>query len=285
MSNNTYYEEITNAVIEQLKKGIIPWEQPWVGCGGAYSHATGKPYSFINQLILQEPGEYYTFNQVKEAGGKIKKGAKSKRIFFWKFLAKDLEDGNGNKIKDKDGNVVQKGIPIPKYYRVFHESDVEGVEPREKVMPEGAYHIKTAEEIAEEYINREGIKYIEDEEGRAYYSPSKDMVHLPLRESFKGTAVYYSTKFHELVHSTGADARLQRGIESNAGFGSDSYSREELVAEIGAGALMNRLNIADKKAERNTTAYLQNWINALKNDEKALIVAAGKAEKAVNYIS
>ena len=71
------YQEVTNRIMEQLENGIIPWEKPWISAGNAVSHATGKPYSLLNQMLLGRPGEYVTFNQCQQEGGKVRKGEKS----------------------------------------------------------------------------------------------------------------------------------------------------------------------------------------------------------------
>ena len=84
------YEIITARIIEQLEAGTIPWRKPWTGTSeGAYNRISKKPYSFINQMLLEHTGEYATFNQWKEAGAKIKKGAKSEIVVFWKVQKKE----------------------------------------------------------------------------------------------------------------------------------------------------------------------------------------------------
>ena len=123
------YAVITDRIIVQLEKGTIPWKKPWIGVGnsGAVSYSTGKPYSLLNQMLLEEPGEYITFKQVQQAGGKVKKGAKSKMVVFWKSLEKPQKDKAGNDVLDGDGKPLMKSIPYLQYFNVFHISDCEGV--------------------------------------------------------------------------------------------------------------------------------------------------------------
>ena len=106
-----------------------------------------------------------------------------------------------------------------------------------------------------------------------------------MKEQYKVINEYYSTTFHEITHSTGHQNRLNR-LQSGqvAAFGSEEYSKEELVAEIGSAALMNLLGIETIKTFRNTAAYIQSWLNVLKNDNKFIVSASSKAEKAVNFI-
>ena len=102
-------------------------------------------------------------------------------------------------------------------------------------------------------------------------------------KQFAETAEYYSTAFHELTHSTGHHSRLNR-LEKFTFFGTEAYSKEELVAEIGAAALVNAAGLETASSFRNSTAYIQNWLSVLKNDKRFIVSAAGKAEKAVNLI-
>ena len=104
-----------------------------------------------------------------------------------------------------------------------------------------------------------------------------------MREQFQSTFEYYGTLFHELIHSTGHKSRLDR-IKSTAHFGDSEYSKEELVAEIGSAALLNRLGIETTRSLRNSAAYIQSWLKALKNDKRMIVHASGQAAKAVNFI-
>lgn len=277
MANINVYQLVTDRIIDELEKGLIPWEKPWTGVrGGAYNRITKKPYSLLNQMLLKHPGEYATFKQWTELGGKIKKGSKSEIIVFWKILEKE-------KINDK-GEKEKVSIPILKYYNVFHISQVEGVEPLEKPFEE-VTPIAKADQIIIDYVAREKITFEECKSDKAYYSPTSDRVVVPLKEQYKHINEYYSTTFHELTHSTGHKTRLNR-LETGmiASFGSETYSKEELVAEIGAATLLNMLGIGTAKTFRNSTAYIQSWLQVLKNDNKFIVSAAGRAEKAVNYI-
>ena len=117
----------------------------------------------------------------------------------------------------------------------------------------------------------------------AFYRPSDDSITLPQRNQFLSTSEYYSTAFHELTHSTGHKSRLNR-LEKTAFFGSEGYSKEELVAEIGAAALVNHAGLETPDSFRNNAAYIQNWLHVLKNDKRLIVSATGKTEKAVNLI-
>lgn len=267
------YAEITSRIISQMENGMIPWRKPWTSGGYAVSYATGKRYSLLNQMLLNKPGEYLTFNECRKAGGYVRKGEKAHMIVFWKFLEQEDEE---------TGEIKQ--IPFLRYYNVFHISQCEGLKPKyAEPLPQTASADEAAESLICAYLQSSGVKLNCEEGDRAFYQPSTDTVVLPLLAQFKETAEYYSTTFHELVHSTGHKSRLNR-LEKTAFFGSAAYSKEELIAEIGASALINHIGLETTKSFRNNAAYIQSWLKVLRNDPKFIVSAAGKAEKAVSLI-
>ena len=269
---------VTERIIEQLENGVIPWQKPWTGIkSGAYNRVSRKPYSILNQMLLQHSGEYATFKQWNEAGGHIRKFAKSEIVTFWKIQLIEEEEEDGTKVK--------KQIPMLRYYHVFHISQVDGVEPKEKIELQELEPIAEAERVKREYMDREHLKIYEKITDKAFYTPTFDYIEIPCKEQYKNVEEFYSTLFHEMIHSTGYNKRLNR-LESgaSAGFGSETYSKEELTAEIGSAMILNRLGIETEKTFNNSTAYIQNWLQVLKNDNKFIISASSKSEKAVKYI-
>lgn len=279
------YSAVTDRIIAQLEQGVVPWQKPWIGMGSdaAVSWAKGTPYSILNQILLGEPGEYITFKQCTQAGGKVKKGAKSRIVVFWKMLEKPVFDQDGQPAIGKNGQPKTQLIPFLNYYNVFHINECEDVESKRKMeMPSVAHPIESAQQVIGNYVTRYGVGFSHVQGDRAFYRPSSDCVTLPMVEQFKSVAEYYSTAFHELTHSTGHVSRLNR-LEK-AMFGSESYSKEELVAEIGAASLMNEMGFETNESFQNSVAYIQSWLKALRNDKKMIVSAAGKAEKAVRMI-
>lgn len=282
------YKIVTDRIIEQMQQGRIPWIKPWSGvASGAFSGATGKPYSLLNQMLLGQDGEYLTIKQVNDRGGKVKKGSKSKIVVYWKVLEKPITNADGQTVMDDKGFPKFKGIPFLRYYSVFHIDDCEGVKTKDwKVADTHAMPDGDTQGVFDGYIQRSGVsvKYVKGDS--ASYSPLHDRIKMPLMEQFPNTEEYYSTLFHEAVHSTGHKSRLARfedGVGSGM-FGSESYSREELVAEIGACALLNQMGMETQSSFRNSAAYIQSWMRALQNDTKLIVAAAGRAEKAVKLI-
>lgn len=275
------YQMITDRIIEQLENGVIPWRKPWTGAGPAYNRVSGKCYSLANQILLPERGEWATFKQWQEAGGHVKKGEKASFCIFWKLYEK--------KKKDASDDEKPEYLPVLRYYNVFHISQVEGVEAKKaegephRIKGIELLHDSGADAIITNYIQRTGIKMTEKLGSRAFYSPTTDAVTVPEKAQFENQHEWYSTCFHELVHSTGHPDRLNR-LEKGAKFGSASYSKEELTAEIGAAALMNLCELEQPQTFENTAAYIDSWLTVLRQDKKAIISAASRAEKAMNFI-
>ena len=276
--SQSIYEMVTNRIIEELEKGVIPWQKPWGGMeGGAVSGTTGKPYSLLNQMILGKPGAYYTFNQIQKLGGRVRKGEKAQMVVFWKQIPVKEQD-------KQTGEQKETIVPMLRYFNVFHTDQIVGLKVAH--IPTEQKRTVTdaqAEDIITEYIKRSGVELEHRISDEAYYSPALDRVVLPMMEQFNSTAEYYSTVFHELSHSTGHRSRLDR-LRATAHFGNESYSKEELVAEIGAAALMNHVVLETPSTFRNSTAYIQSWLTALRNDKRMIVSAASRAEKAVDYI-
>lgn len=192
---------------------------------------------------------------------------------FWKWIEEQDEETGKT-----------KQIPFLRYFNVFHISQTEGITAKyTQPLPCVANPNETADTIIRDYCQREGVKIEHWQGDRAFYRPSTDSIILPLMEQFRSTSEYYSTAYHELVHSSGHKSRLDR-LEKTAFFGSDAYSKEELIAEIGAAALLNRTGLETASSFRNNAAYIQNWLQVLRNDKRFIVSAAVKAEKAVNLI-
>ena len=267
------YQTITDRMIAEMEAGVIPWRKPWMASGRAVSHVTGKAYSLLNQMLLGRPGEYLTYSQCLQEGGHVRKGEKARMVVFWKWL--DSKD-------EQTGEIQQ--VPFLRYYSVFHLDQCEGITAKHSAMVEHpAEADDAAEAIIAEYVSREGVGLKYQEGDAAYYQPSLDRIVLPKLSQFTETAEFYSTAFHEMVHSTGHMKRLAR-LDTTAHFGSEVYSKEELVAEIGSAALVHHVGLETEGSFRNSAAYIQNWLLVLKNDKRFIVSAAGKAEKAVNFI-
>ncbi len=284
------YQAVTDRIIAELEQGIIPWEKPWLQVhSGAVKHRNGEPYSLLNQFLLGETGEYMSFLECKKAGGHIRKGAKSRLVVFWKWLQCQKKGADGKPLCWDDGSAIIEMIPYLKYSNVFHIRDCEGVEPkweRDDVKLNDIPADEKAEAILADYLGRSGVSFRNERQDKAFYRPSDDEIVVPLRDQFNTAADYYSTVFHESTHSTGHPTRLNRlDMKGSAlRFGSQDYSKEELVAEIGASAILHEIGMETTATFRNSAAYIQSWLGRLRDDKKLIVSAAGKADKAVRMI-
>jgi antirestriction protein ArdC len=288
VSRPSIYQTVTDRIISSLKAGVIPWEKPWKSpryAGGSFprNFYTGKPYRGINILLLWS-SEYnspfwLTFKQAQALKGTVRKGEHGMPIVFYKQLleyAKNEDEGTGED---------ERAPFVLCRYTVFNVEQCDGLMLPEIEQPTSAPEIdadETCEAILDGWENRPALYLTSETEQRAYYRPGTDSVHIPARSRFVDAPHYYSTLFHELVHSTGHESRLNRTF--GARFGDELYSKEELVAEMGAAFLCAIAEIANEHTDRNTTAYIQNWITRLQADNRLIVHAAANAQRAVDCI-
>ncbi|WP_263418416.1 ArdC family protein [Terriglobus albidus] len=282
------YQTVTDRIISSLKAGVIPWEKPWKTprfAGGPFprNFYTGKPYRGINVLLLWSSDYsspfWLTFKQAHDLKGHVRKGESGTPIVFYKQLpehAKPEDEGT-----DEDGRVPF----ILCHYTVFNVEQCDGLSLPEIEQPTTAPEIdedELCEGIVTAWEKRPALHLTNPTEYRAYYRPGTDSVHMPARSRFVDAPHYYSTLFHELIHSTGHETRLNRTFGDR--FGDELYSKEELVAEMGAAFLCAIAGIANEHTDRNTTAYIQNWISKLEEDNRLVIHAAANAQRAADCI-
>ena len=281
--NKKICEMVAERVLEELKNGVIPWNQPWFGSDRFVSHVNGKYYSLLNCMLLGKPGEYATFNQISKEGGKVKKGAKSKIVVFWSPVKKEETDDAGEK--------TEKLYFVLKYYRVFNLNDCEDIKKKYLNDDDTKFiheEVKDAEDVIRGYSEANPtLKIMRNERSNsAFYRPSEDLIQVPMMEQFEKVEEFYSTLFHEMTHSTGHWSRLGRFKEEGkvAAFGGEDYGKEELIAELGAAALCGKCGIETRDSFRNSAAYLKGWTDAIKGNPELIVAAAGKADKAVEFI-
>ena len=291
INSRDLYQEVTNKMIALIEQGVLPWRCPWSKYGLARNYASGHIYTGINAVLMnltKHPIPYFmTFKQAKAKGGKIRKGAKSEMVYFFKPLFKDKDE---NYISSEQAQTLKgmnqevQVIPMLKYYNVFNIADVEGIEID---IPE--IELKEHERIAkcDKVLNgmKNGPDFVFEDANRAYYNPLSDKLNLPAMGQFETAEDYYLVCFHELTHSTGHSSRLNReSFKQLSPFGSSEYSKEELIAELGASFLAAYTGIDLEPQTQNSASYLQGWLSALKGDKKLIFKAASQAQKAVDFI-
>jgi antirestriction protein ArdC len=253
--------------LQQEEKGYS--SNQWFGFGGAkeaaYTFAKSQGRNIVQRERKKSAGFYYwdLDNDCMFAGG-VRKGETATPIVFYKKITVD------DKASLEPGATVT--IPMLKYLSVFNRDQLEGLPP---VEVQRTFDIS---DRAQDIIDGFELPIMHGGD-RAYYSPSKDELHLPNREQFKSDALYYSTAFHELGHSTGHSSRLDR--LKRASFGSPEYAFEELVAELTSAYMCAHSGI---EGNIQHVDYLASWLKVLKNDTGMIIKAASAAQKAADYI-
>ncbi len=271
------YEVITDRILAALDEGTIPWRKPWK-CGGAPKNlVTGKPYRGLNIMLTAMQGYaspyWLTFKQATERGGQIKKGEKGTPVIFWNWQRRQ--------VPDQDGEIEEKEVPFMRYYTVFNIAQIDGLTLPEEMEDKSFTPIMSCEEVINKMPSPPVIVHGFTQ---ASYSPSKDQVRMPPRASFQSRESYYATLYHEIVHCTGNKARLGRkGIVEKHAAGSPEYSKEELIAEIGASFLCGYTGIENETID-NQVAYIEDWRKQLAADKKMVIFAAAQAQRAVDFI-
>jgi len=276
MSKIDVYQIVTDRIIGMLESGVVPWHKPWATSDAPPTNLVSKkPYRGLNVWLLGCAGYaspyWVSYKQATELGGQVRKGEKSSLVVFWTQF--ETED---KVTKEK------KKIPMLRYYNVFNVQQCDGIDyPK----PEEAKRIdfNPIEEAEKLVVNMQKKPVITHNEQQAYYSRAEDKVNMPIKESFDKVENYYSVLFHELTHATGHESRLGRLQNSTSGFGSTSYAKEELVAEMGASYLCATAGIVDRTID-NSSAYIASWLKKLKDDKKLVVSAAGQAQKAVDFI-
>ena len=278
MAANQVYQIVTQTIIEQLEKGVIPWKKSWSGVGPKRM-TTRKTYRGINRLLLGAVAGVYgsdlflTWNDIQTLKGRVRKGERGHLVVFYKpYQVKSTKlNSKGEEVE------VIKNVPIFRYSKVWNINQVDGIEA--EVVDNDNVILPEAETVAGDYLARESIKVLL---GNPAYWPTKDQITMPLMSKFDSSSEYYSTLFHEIAHSTGAEKRLNRNNGVMNSFGDTNYSIEELVAEIAACFLSSNSGI-DYKID-NSVAYIQSWLRALKDDKTMVVSAASKAQKATDFV-
>jgi antirestriction protein ArdC len=267
------YQQVTDKIIEQLENGALPWLKPWVADSSADKNfITQKPYSGINTLILGMAGysnpAWASYKQWQEKGFNVKKGEKATQIVFFKPMSKTKTN--------EAGESETANFAILKTYSVFNAEQTDA-----ELLPIETDSAKPLSPIPaiEQKINETGA-IIRHGGDSAFYMPSKDYIQMPNASAFNSKEHYYATAFHELAHWSGAKHRLDRQLDKGR-FGNPAYAFEELVAEISAAFLC-----ADFKIEGDLrhAGYIQSWLKACRDDNKAIFKAAALAQKAADFI-
>ena len=294
----SYIEKVSDEIIEALENGTAPWIKPWSGSAirdnAPFNPITGKQYEGINFINLSIRGmamdgdpRWMTFKQAQSLDAQVKKGEKGTAIQYWKFTKQvDKVDEDGKKILDKNNKPIKETIrlshPQVFYATVFNASQIEGLRPlKEDLGIKEVISEFQPIEAAENILTNSNANIIHVAGNRAFYSPSKDRIQLPLKEQFSSEMDYYSTALHELGHWTGHESRLNRDMMHP--FGSTGYAKEELRAEIGSYMLSSKIAIDFDPSQHH--AYIEDWVSILEDNPSEIFKACSDASKIVSFVT
>lgn len=274
------YKEVTDKIIEALETGVAPWVKPWragvAGSGLPYNAATRKPYRGVNVPLLFMCGAQYssngwmTYRQAQALGAHVRKGEKGALVVFFKpFRVVDR-----NATPDASGNLPEKTIPLLRSYVVFNVDQIDGL-PARITKPDTSTERPT-HAVADAMLALATVKHGGDS---AFYAPGPDYIQLPQPAAFTSMGDYYAAALHELTYWTGHKDRCARDFTGR--FGSEGYAREELVAEMGAAFLCATAGIDGRLQHAE---YIANWLKVLRNDKRAVVIAASLAQRAADYV-
>lgn len=282
MQTSDYRKQVTERLIGMLESGTAPWQKPWdagIAAMNRPHNFNGRPYHGVNALMLwctaidkgYEDPRWLTFNQIKNLGGHVNKGEKAQVVEYWQWT-KDVEN-------PETGEKETVELDHPRVYRaaVFNADQCSGLPPLERPVQQWTSH-----ERADRIVAANGVQITHNSDQGAFYSPGGDYICLPPKESFATEDAYYSTLLHEVGHSTGHPTRLNRDFGGS--FGTESYAKEELRAELASTFLCGELGIATTGSDEQHAAYVKSWVRALKDDYNEIFRAAADAEKICNYL-
>jgi antirestriction protein ArdC len=276
------HRAVTEKIVAAIEKGagacIMPWHRSSVG--RPRNARTGNAYRGVNVLALWIDALekaypslcFASYRQWQELGAQVRKGEKGSQILFYKEIESE-DDGE----EDKRTRFVIRGSTV------FNAAQVDGWTPPEPPAVNKVMRLKRVEQLVEKTkaVVREGHYQI------ACYDPAIDIIDMPVRSSFTGTATssptesFYAVLCHELTHWSGHKDRLARDMKHR--FGDTGYAMEELVAELGAAFLCADLRLASEPRPDHA-AYIADWLRVLKQDPRALTTAAAKASAAAEYV-
>lgn len=267
------YEEVTASILKDLEAGVASWVKPWKSKSGGilpYNHATGRKYSGVNIPILWHAANksdwptlaFLTYKQAQAIGAQVRAGEKSTRVVYT------------NKLIVGEGDDA-KSIGYLKAFYVFNISQMDGIEQE---APAPILTVQERDDAATSFIKATGAD-IRHGGDRAYYRWTDDFISLPNIDAFESYEHYLATSLHELCHWSGNEKRLNRELKNR--FGTKAYAAEELVAELGAAFLCAHLGV---QGQLRHAEYIANWIELLKEDERAVFTAASKASQAADYL-
>ena len=289
MTYQEYMNLLKDKVIETLSNGINPWQPTW---DVARNGISNRPYNGINSIMLSASsffkfgGEtrWYSFDQAHKVGSIVKKGEKATPLFFFEDkVVSVVKDEDGNPVKNEDGTVKTELKKVKPFFKVYNVFNAQQLDPVPKVKEfKRAGDDKRNEELGDRIITDSPVPINYKAIPMAFYDPKQDSITVPPKSMYTmNPDEFYSTVFHEMAHSTGADSRLDRNLDKGV-FGNSEYAVEELIAEISALALCDKCDF--KYTNANSAAYIASWLSAVKDPSFRLSDLYTHVNKATRFL-
>ena len=272
--SSSTYQRVTDQITAALASGVIPWRKPWKGreflpCNAVSKRAYGGVNLFMLALAPFSDHRWLTVRQANDLGGHIRKGERGSLVVFWKILDHSNEED------------PKRPVPLLRHFIVFNVEQTEGCSIESVAMPQRVAQIEAAEAVVRDMPDPPRLSV---HHSTAFYRPSDDLVGIPDFSRFETPDSYYATLFHELGHATGHASRLNRpGVAEAIHFGSEDYSREELVAELASAFVCAEIGL-DNSLISDSASYISGWLDVLRRDPKAIVIASSHAKRAADFI-
>lgn len=282
------YRTVTDRIVAAVEAcpgdPVMPWQRGGFRAVLPRNAVTGNDYRGINILSLwvtalergYTAGLFATYKQWASIGAQVRKGESAAPIVFYREL-EIARDRTGDAQNDET-----ETVRMARGYWVFAAEQVDGFAAHDALPTDPIARIAAADA----YVTATGARVIVGG-STACYRPATDTIHMPDEARFLDgdgrtrSEAYYAVLGHELVHWSGAEARLKRALDAR--FGDDAYAMEECVAEIGAAFLCAHFDIA-QAPHPDHARYVHHWLKVMKSDARAVFAAAARAQEAVTYL-
>jgi len=276
------HQKVTDKIIADIEAGTCKWIKPWDNHGKVfepmmpYNVIRRENYQGINIPVLWAEGydscAWGSYDQWASVGGQVRKDEKGTEIILYKVatgkVKGEIPEGGDDKYKFR----------MMKTWKIFNREQVDIDDAKIPKLPVVATPVHPKSAVMD--LCKEVGATVQHGGDRAYYNPSLDFIGMPKPTQFKSEMFYSVVLAHELTHWTGHKTRLERDLSGM--FGMEKYAQEELVAELGSAFLCARIGLEWDSA--HASAYIKNWLTALKDDKKFIFRAASQAQKAVDFI-
>lgn len=291
-ASSKVYEIVTKKILQSMMNGEIPWRKTYATRENPHpfrNWISRQPYGLLNQILLEEPGEYATMKQINKNGGHLRKGSKGKMVVYWGEYIPSKHKEEAKRLEEEGKDTSHLKVRFPKYYTVFNVKDAVGLPEKKKdadlpptVRAEDPTDI--ADMVVTDYRVNEQVSVVFDPSADPAYVPDTDTVTMPGKDAFGFEEDFYASLFDQLVHSTAADGRCDRKKEYERMQDRDMSVKEEILADIASSMILSVAGMQRRETHLQIAADCQRYVEAMNKDYRLIVNAASGAEKAAKFI-